>query len=262
MATGSPLPRLVRPVTALIASFALLAVPAASASAQSINPCAIVVNCTPVQPISPIQVVAQSIPLTNGGFEDTAGGVTPVSTMIQQHGWVRGGAEVFVTSRAHCGTHSMQSGGHMGGNGFMYTQVNMPANASAPVLIFSLYARSDVASSSVVDRLKVYATTGTADMMWNDPTRIDPATGQEVGTRLATYSNLDTTNSAWSRKVVTIPSTVGGQPVAGHAIQLWFVTEINSQIPLQGNNFMPITTDYWLDDVSLWTASPLLVLAC
>jgi hypothetical protein len=263
MTTGSPLSRLVRSAFALASAFALLALSGASASAQSLNPCAIRVNCIPQQVgPAPTISVAQPIPLVNGGFEDTAGGISPVSAMIQQHGWVRGGAEVFVTSRARCGTHSMESGGHMGGNGFMYTQVNIPTGAVAPVLIFNLYAQSAVTGTSVVDRLNVYVMPGTADMIWNDPTRIDPATGHTVGTPLAVYSNLDTTNGAWVGKTISLPTTLGGLPIAGQSIQLWFVTEINSQVPLQGNNFMPITTDYWLDQVSLWTSTPYLMLVC
>jgi len=246
----------------LTASLLMLGPLAGSAAAQSANPCVIVINCTPSQPIGPIVRVAQPIPVTNGGFEDTAGGITPVSAMIQQHGWVRGGAEVFVNTRDHCGNYSMQSGGHMGGNGFIYTQLTIPATATAPVLQFYLYARSDVAGPNVVDKLKVYVMPGTADMIWNDPTRIDSATGQTVGTPLAVYSNLDTTNSTWVRKSINLPTTVGGQPIAGQAIQLWFVTEINSQVPLQANNFMPITTDYWLDDISLWTSAPLVAIFC
>jgi hypothetical protein len=128
-------------------------------------------------------------------------------------------------------------------------------------LIFWLDVDSAVTGSAVVDRLKVYVMPGTPTMVWNDPTRIDPATGQTVGTPLAVYSNLNVT-SGWVRKTINLPTTVGGQPIAGQAVQLWFVTEINSEVPLQSNNFMPDTTDYWLDDVSLWTSAPLLALAC
>ena len=92
MTTGHPLPRLARPAAAFAAVLLLMAAPA-GASAQTANQCAILINCTQ-PPIStgPLPRVAQSIPVTNGGFEDTAGGISPVSAMIQQHGWVRAGA--------------------------------------------------------------------------------------------------------------------------------------------------------------------------
>ena len=56
-------------------------------------------------------------------------------------------------------------------------------------------------------------------MIWNDPTRYDATTGQTVGTPLAVYSNLDTT-TGWVRKTISLPNSVGGQPIAGQAIQL------------------------------------------
>ena len=63
MTIGSPLPRLARLVAGLSTAL-VLALPAGGASAQSLNQCAILVNCSQPQVIGPAPVVqvAQSIP--------------------------------------------------------------------------------------------------------------------------------------------------------------------------------------------------------
>jgi hypothetical protein len=199
----------------------------------------------------------QSIPLTNGGFEDNGPAANPFSffDQIQQRGWERAGAMVIGTFRAHCGIRSLSTGGSWGGNGFAYTQITIPANAPNPMLYLWLDVESRVAATSgVVDTLKVIVDGGTGDFSPN-PDFSFPRTPPAP---LATFSNLDSVpGQGFVRKAIRLPATLNGSPIQGQSIQLWLISSINSWTSTQ-----PMTTDFYIDDVTLWTDVPLLTPTC
>jgi hypothetical protein len=249
-----------RVTAALGACAALLIVPAAGASAQSCPPNQPFCSQNPPIVNPPVAIIGHSIPLTNPGFEDT-GVAAPFTfaNQIQQHGWERGGAMVLGTSRHRCGTHSLSTGGNWGGNGFAYTQLTLPSDAYYPVLDLWLNVETRLPSTwGVIDTLGIYVDSGTGDMSPNS---------HFVGSGtwpvpIAVWSNLDASAGRFVGHEVALPTSLNGQPIRGQSIQLWLISTINSQISSFGNNFNPTTTDFYLDDLSLWTASTLFAQFC
>jgi hypothetical protein len=187
----------------------------------------------PIQPVGPIAlppmptlvaVVDQQL-LTDPGFE----GTTP-------SGWIKTEG-AFVTSNVHkCGNRSISLGAL--GNAFFFQDVAIPANATSPNLSFYLRIDSNVVSTSAVDTLEVLIKTAPAL----------PMTGTTLAT-LATYSNLDTTNSQFLRRGNFDLSNYKGQTV-----RVWFQGSFAQHVGQ--------STQFFIDDTAVWTRQRLSLNFC
>jgi hypothetical protein len=219
--------RMLVPISALAA---LVALPGL-ASAQVAWP--------PAQPVGPIFVATQQL-LADTGFENTAVATTPITPSR----WVRAGAMVLSTTRPHCGARSLATGGSFGGGGFAYQTVTV--TGAQPIISLYLDAITGLTSSSAVDTLTL--------SIHNSTTTGLP--GTTVLATLATFSNLDAPAATFARKGNFDVSAFRGQTV-----QVWLTATINSEIAT-AQNLHPITTNFYVDDLTLWTESPLFINFC
>jgi hypothetical protein len=171
-----------------------------------------------------VAVIEQQL-LTDPGFE----GTTP-------SGWIKTEG-AFVSSNVHkCGSRSISLG--FLGNAFFFQDVAIPANATSPNLSYYLRIDSNVVSTSAVDTLEVSIKTA-------PPL---PMTGSTLAT-LATYSNLDTTNSQFLRRGNFDLSNYKGQTV-----RVWFQGSFAQHVGQ--------STQFYIDDTALWTRQRLSLNFC
>lgn len=177
----------------------------------------------PQPPIATVTVAPSQI-LTDAGFEGTL-----------PSGWIKSEG-AWPSTVHHCGAKSMSLG--ILGNAFVFQNVTIPANAQIATLGFYLRVDSSVTSTSPVDTLLVEIKTA--------PNL--PATGTTLAS-LATYSNLDTTGNQFVRKGEFDLSMFKGQTIG-----VWF----SALFGQHASQF----TQFYIDDVALWTRAHLNLNLC